>query len=317
MADFITVTLNPAVDVTLTLSSPLQVGEVIRCQSEQTSAGGKGLNVATALSLSAAAVATGLLGERNARLFEQHMAQSSIEDRFIRTGGATRINRKILGSDGQTTDINSVGFTCSEADLTALKTTLSQLASSARSCVVSGSLPPGMTQTQFEELLFFLRPLFGFLAVDVSVGLKNACHAQADLIKPNDHELAQAYDLDDLTTASLESGAQKALSDGAKSVLISRGARGALFAAPGCVYEIRPLATPFDVSSSAGAGDNYLAGYLSALEQPMKERFVRATSYAFSCLTHGPAYPNSQHLPASFAAYIEKNLTINRCEART
>jgi len=102
----LTFTLNPAIDQTITLDSPLQPGTVHRARSVQQQAGGKGINVALALALYGTPVAaSGLLGCNNAALFEQFLGQHGICDRFIRVAGASRTNIKLLDSQ-HTSDIN-------------------------------------------------------------------------------------------------------------------------------------------------------------------------------------------------------------------
>jgi len=104
--EVLTLTPNPAIDQTITLDSLLQAGTVHRARSVQQRAGGKGVNVALALSLYGTPVAAGgFLGSDNAALFEQFFRQHGIHDWFIRTAGASRINLKLL-DNRHTSDIN-------------------------------------------------------------------------------------------------------------------------------------------------------------------------------------------------------------------
>ena len=103
-----TVTFNPAIDQTITLDR-LIPGEVHRARSVRQDAGGKGVNVASCLADWGASVSVfGLLGQDNATLFETLFEQKAIDDRFVRVGGDTRVNMKIV-DDTDTTDINMSG----------------------------------------------------------------------------------------------------------------------------------------------------------------------------------------------------------------
>lgn len=115
-----TVTLNPAIDQTVSLPH-LAVGEVNRATAVRHDPGGKGINVASVLADWGVSVAAhGLLGRANAAPFEALFAQKSIADRMLRVAGETRTNVKILEEDGRTTDLNLPGFPADEGHLAAL-----------------------------------------------------------------------------------------------------------------------------------------------------------------------------------------------------
>ena len=141
----ITVTLNPAVDATVTLDR-LERGHVHRAKSIRHDAGagrqrrflpgGLGLDVA----------ATGLLGRENAGVFEALFRAKRIEDRFVRADGATRTNIKLVDSDA-TTDINLPGLTATGELLTEAEATLLTLAEPGALVVLAGSLPLAARRT--------------------------------------------------------------------------------------------------------------------------------------------------------------------------
>ena len=120
MKTVLCITLNPAIDLTITLDV-LTLGAVNRASENQLGAAGKGLNAAHVLSeLGINAIASGFLGDDNdeifERLFKSHKTFigdagiGQLTDGFVKVTGATRTNVKIVDKQGCTTDINGQGF---------------------------------------------------------------------------------------------------------------------------------------------------------------------------------------------------------------
>ena len=109
--------------------------------------------------------------------------------------GAVRTNLTITESDGTTTKINEPGAVIDEAALAALTAAILDRAESARWVVLSGSLPPGMPDSWYADVVARLRPFDCKVAVDTSDAPLAALaagfgRAAPDLIKPNAEELA-------------------------------------------------------------------------------------------------------------------------------
>lgn len=101
-----TVTLNPAIDQAVRVDH-FRLNTVNYAQAMQFDAGGKGVNIASALADVGYDVAvTGFLGQENAGIFEQFFSNKHIDDQFVRIPGRTRIGVKIVDeANQQTTDI--------------------------------------------------------------------------------------------------------------------------------------------------------------------------------------------------------------------
>ncbi|WP_244914045.1 PfkB family carbohydrate kinase, partial [Methylobacterium frigidaeris] len=81
MTRVLTLTLNPAIDRTVTLER-LEPGTVHRAQAVRDDAGGKGINVASCLAdWGIPVAAAGVLGADNATAFEALFSAKGIEDR--------------------------------------------------------------------------------------------------------------------------------------------------------------------------------------------------------------------------------------------
>ena len=194
MARVVCITLNPALDLAFNLDA-LTLGHVNRPTGAQLEAAGKGVNVARVLaSLGHEVIVSGFLGEENDAPFSLAFPRYGVEDAFVRVPGNTRINAKLAEQSGRVTDINSPGMPIEAAHLEALRTTLSGLFESSappEAVVVAGSLPPGIDQPAFGELLAFLKGFGVPLWVDTSgPALLTAIAAQPAAVKPNETELA-------------------------------------------------------------------------------------------------------------------------------
>ncbi len=264
MARILTVTLNPALDLTVRLQH-LHVGEVNRSDGLEVHAAGKGLNVAQVLAdLGHQLTVTGFLGAGNPQAFEQLFTARRFADEFVRVPGDTRSNIKIAERDGRVTDLNGPGL---EADARAQADLLSRLARLAPlhdAVVVAGSLPRGVQLQWFVELLTMLKNTGVPLVLDTSgAALTAGLAVQPWLIKPNEEELAEACAVQTSTSGALAQQARALQQGGIDHVVVSQGGAGvSWFSAGGVVQAVPPQ---IQVVSTVGAGDSLLAGLLHGL----------------------------------------------------
>lgn len=187
--DIATVTLNPAIDRTVTISN-FTAGAVNRVEASQDTPGGKGVNVASALAdCGLRTGVTGFLGRDNAASFEALFFRKHIEDRFVRIAGQTRVGVKITDpARALTTDINFPGLAPAPADVAALHETLATLKSAW--WVVAGSLPPGVDPGIYGGIIAALKGRGAKVVLDASGdALRQAIEAGPHIVKPNLAEL--------------------------------------------------------------------------------------------------------------------------------
>ncbi len=281
MARVLTVTLNPALDLTVQLPF-LRLGEVNRSESLQVHAAGKGLNVAQVLAdLGHQLTVTGFLGETNPQAFEQLFAARGFTDEFVRVAGETRSNLKLAETDGRVTDINGPGLAVTEAQCDELVARLQRLAPAHDLVVVAGSLPRGIDSQWFVQLLNSLKALGVRVALDTSgVALRDGLATRPWLIKPNEEELAEARGVDLSGSSALLAEARRLQSEGIEHVVISQGADGvSWFTADEALHAQPPKV---QVISTVGAGDSLLAGMLHGLlvGWPAERTLAHATAIA-------------------------------------
>ena len=281
MARVLTVTLNPALDLTVQLSS-LRLGEVNRSESLQVHAAGKGLNVAQVLAdLGHQLTVTGFLGESNPQAFEQLFAARGFTDEFVRVAGETRSNLKLAETDGRVTDINGPGLAVTEAQCDELLARLQRLAPAHDLVVVAGSLPRGIDSQWFVQLLNSLKALGVRVALDTSgFALRDGLATRPWLIKPNEEELGEARGVDLSGSSALLAEARRLQGEGIEHVVISQGADGVSWFTADAALHAQP--PKVQVISTVGAGDSLLAGMLHGLlvGWPAERTLAHATAIA-------------------------------------
>jgi len=290
LAQVITVTLNPAVDQTISISN-FTTGAVNRVESMRSNAGGKGVNVASALAdYGHSVAATGFLGRDNAAIFEALLRRKNIADHFVRLAGQTRVGIKITDpARGETTDINYPGIAPGDEDMKALRNQLQELAGAGQAWIVlAGSLPPGVDPAIYRELTQLFRENGHKVALDASgEPLRLALEAAPHIVKPNIHELEDLVGQPLKTPEAAVDAARTFIARGTELVAVSMGANGALFVTANQV--ITALPPSVQVRSTVGAGDAMVAGIIAAQLRslPLSACARLATAFSVDALARG------------------------------
>ncbi len=281
--DIVTVTLNPAIDRTVTIPN-FTAGVVNRVETVRSNPGGKGVNVASSLADAGHRVAvTGFLGRENTASFEALFAQKTIADQFIRIAGQTRVGIKVVDPAlHQTTDINFPGPAASPIDLEALAQQITTL--DADCFVLAGSLPPGVGPAIYRHLVSALRFRGRRVVLDASgKPLRLALEAKPHLIKPNIHELGELLGETISGEQAVIAAARKLIAGGIEQVVVSMGKDGACFVTANEVLIARP--PDVEVRSTVGAGDAMVAGIVSAQARRLTLAETARIATAFSVHT--------------------------------
>ncbi|MTI12991.1 1-phosphofructokinase [Sansalvadorimonas verongulae] len=279
----LTVTLNPALDMTASLPE-LNVGKVNVVERFTLHPAGKGVNVARVLTdLGDSVAVTGFLGQENDRGFTDLFQQMNSKDNFIRVPGETRINIKLVECHGDVTDLNFPGVFISEEQFQTFETRLLEEAANHELVVIAGSLPLGVSPESFAHLISLLNKRGNKVIVDTSRdALKAAMSASPWLVKPNEEELSEwaghALETED---ALMQVGEQLSAT-GIAHVVISRGVNGVLWLNNG--QWLKSVPPRMSVVSTVGAGDTLVAGLCHGLNQNHDRETVLRHATALSAL---------------------------------
>jgi 1-phosphofructokinase len=277
----VTITLNPALDLTGSLAS-LNIGAVNLVNKSNFHAAGKGVNVAKVLSdLGAEVTVTGFLGKNNPELFHQLFEQIGVSNRFIEVEGSTRINVKLVEANGEVSDINFPGVEVSPADLKQFEQTLFELAETHDYFVIAGSLPGGVTPEKCASWIKHLRKLGKKVLFDSSkAALSAGIDASPWLIKPNDEELSDFVGRKLTSRSDCQQAAQTLAESGVENVVVSMGAEGVMWLNNNQWLTAQP--PRMSVVSTVGAGDTLVAGlcwgHMQSMESSQLLRFATALS---------------------------------------
>ncbi|MCT9097060.1 1-phosphofructokinase [Haloarchaeobius sp. HME9146] len=260
----LTVTLNPAVDHTVTVDEAFTPDTVHRAGSARYDAGGKGINVSKYLvELGRETVATGVLGGFLGEFVRERLAADGIPQDFVDIDGLTRLNTTVLGEEEYKVNQNgpTVGVEAIDAVIETIEHHEPELV------VVAGSLPPGLTTDAIDAIS---RAGDWQTVVDVGGATLQSLDANYALCKPNRAELAAATEMPVGTVDECAAAAEAFREEGFETVVASLGSDGAVLASSDGTYHAPAL--DVDVVDTVGAGDALLSGVLAALDRGVSPR---------------------------------------------
>lgn len=261
-----TVTFNPSLDYVVQVDD-FAVGEINRTRTESIYPGGKGINVSLVLqNLGLPSVALGFTAGFSGAEIERLLQEAGCRCDFIAVkAGYSRINTKIIS--GAETALNGQGPQLSEAELAALFNKLRRLTQDDV-LVLAGSIPASLPDNIYEQILELLQPVGTRVVVDATGDLLlKVLKYRPFLIKPNHEELGEFFGRGPLLTEEeILAAAQRLQQQGARNVLVSRGANGALLLDEN--GKMHKQASPKGtLVNSVGAGDSMVAGFLAGYLQ--------------------------------------------------
>ncbi len=195
-AKIITVTLNTAVDYAVTVPHFIP-NTVLDAESAVATAGGKGINVARALAaLGENVLATGFIGVKSEEIFST-VASPLIKTEFFKVAGASRQNITIQETtNAVTTHIRTQGFTLDQRALHTFMRKFDRMISRDDIIVFSGSLPPGVPDNYYYDLIRFCKSRNAYPVLDTSgAALHCAVEAGPELVKSNMVEFTGCFGL--------------------------------------------------------------------------------------------------------------------------
>lgn len=257
MAAILTLTLNPALDVTYLLDElcPHQVNKV---RDKWEDPGGKGINVSKVLAaLGKESLCWTLLGGSIGRHILELLRLQSFTVRSVSIAGPTRQNIK-LQVGGQHIEINEPGPQISAEEIARFEEEFFPDLAQAKVLVLSGSLPQGIPHDYYARLIEKGTQLGLRVILDTSgEPLRRGVAAGPILVKPNRAELEGLLNTKLTGTEEIIAGARQVVAMGAENVLVSLGAQGAVLVNSRGVWESRP--PKVRMISPLGAGDSMVA----------------------------------------------------------
>ena len=266
-----TVTFNPSLDYYVKVNN-IRRGAVNRTSGEKLIPGGKGINVSLALKeLGDDTTALGFVAGFTGKAILSEINLRGLKNEFIEVGGQTRINVKIKSV--AETDINGEGAEVTARDVTRLVKKLKRNLKGGDWVIISGSVPPTLSKTAYSDFLDELKAPKGvIIVIDASDGLlTESLRHKPFLIKPNIFELCEIFGIPPtLETRKIRECAQQLQKSGARNVIVSMGADGAMMITE-TEQAMYVRAARGQLVNSVGAGDTMVAGFV--------HEYIRTNNY--------------------------------------
>lgn len=256
-----TVTFNPSLDYIVSMNS-FEMGMTNRTTGEQMFPGGKGINVSIVLSnLGIENTALGFTAGFTGEQIEREVQKMGLLTDFIHIDeGISRINVKLKDYDG--TEINGMGPEIKQVHVDELFGKLDRL-KAGDVLILAGSIPKSLPDSIYSDILERLQGKGVLFVVDATKDLLlNVLQYKPFLIKPNNHELGEIFDVTLETREEVVPYAKKLQEKGAGNVLVSMAGQGAVLVdEKGAVHM---LAAPKGrLVNAVGAGDSMVAGFVA------------------------------------------------------
>ena len=264
-----TLTLNPAMDLSVSTARVTST-EKLRCSLPRHDPGGGGINVARVVdTLGGDAVAIYPAGGPFGDLLTRALDQLGLAHRPVPIVGDTRESFTVDEFEtGLQYRFVLPGPSLSADELTRCLDALASLDPAPRYLVLSGSFPPGVALTFYDDLLRLTRRIGASLVVDLS-GEPLAYAARrggAYLLKPSLNELSTLVGRPIASEVEQEQALRGLMANGcAQIIVLSLGAEGALVAYGEQLHRLRSPQVP--VVSAVGAGDSMLGAIVLALAE--------------------------------------------------
>ncbi len=265
MKKIITLTLNPALDKTISVEE-LVPEKKLRSSFSQVEPGGGGINVSRALhKLGGSSEAVYLSGGYTGKHFEELLINEGVISVALPVKGDTRENFVVV--DDSTNKQYRFGMEGPEITEPEWQQALQYINAQPEIAyiVASGSLPPGVPSNIFAQLAVVAKQKNARLIVDTSgAALKDAVDEGLFLIKPNLEELGSLSGKDKLAKEEIITAARSIIQGGGCEVMVvSMGKDGAMLITKDKQLEVKP--PKVTVHSTVGAGDSMVGGMLMAL----------------------------------------------------
>ena len=256
-----TVTFNPSIDYIVNVDN-FMTGVVNRTSKEIIFPGGKGINVSMVLkNLGEESTALGFMAGFTGDAITRLLQEKGVTADFIHvTEGLSRINVKLRAQTE--TEINGQGPKIASEDIRKLYGKLDAL-QDGDTLVLAGSIPDTMPESMYMDIMEHLQNKKLNIVVDATRDLlMNVLAYHPFLIKPNNHELGEIFNVELNTRDEVIPYAKKLQEMGAQNILISMAGQGAVLVSDNNEV-IQSKAPKGEVVNSVGAGDSMVAGFLA------------------------------------------------------
>ena len=262
-----TITVNPSIDQ-LILVRGLVKDDANRAVSVLYYPGGKGINVSKVIrELGGTAHAFALLGGKSGELLKELLQKLNTPLTAVAVKGGTRINTIITDlKDGTQTRISSLGPVIRRSEMDEFKRRVLSWRPKPFVWALGGSLSWKMDASVYRRLVWAIQKRGTPCVLDTDgEALKQGIESKPFLIKPNEYEIGRLVGKSLSAIGDYLEAGRGLVRKGVKTVVISLGARGALFVSERQSFHVS--VPQVAVKSKVGAGDSLIGGLVLALSR--------------------------------------------------
>lgn len=261
----LTLTANPAIDRNVTVDRLVFEDRAYILETRK-SAGGRGINASCVIhSFGGATLAIAVCGGRAGKLLEQFLCSCGFPCEFVRIRNEIRANMTIADRHGLAVKLNEIGPELASAEVTRLEKAVRSRLKGASWLMLCGSLPPGVPPDFYARLIRSAGQAGVGTLVDTDGDpLETSLEARPAVVTPNQQEAERLLNRALLTRSHFQEAAERIRGMGARNVVLSLGARGAIAAfEDGSVWEAAPPRV--EALCPIGAGDALAAAFVWAV----------------------------------------------------
>lgn len=286
-----TITMNASIDKAYFMDSVIENGTVMRVAQCRNTAGGKGLNVARAAARCGADVqASGMVGGFNGQYLESMLNTDRIAHRFVHVAGETRSCINILDEKYGSTEYLEPGCEISPEEEADFMEKFPEIIKDSDVITISGSIPKGMKKDIYGRMIAIAKDMGKKVLLDTSgENLRQGIKAKPTLVKPNQDEIEQLFDVKLNSVEEVLSYAWKIYEQGIPYVVISLGGKGACMLCKDGLLQGQP--PKIEAVNTVGCGDSMVGALAVSLERG--DSPAQALKFAMAVAASNALSPNT------------------------
>ena len=267
-----TITLNPSIDQHISVKN-LVKDDANRALTITLTPGGKGINVSKVVrELGGVTRAYALVGGFTGEYLKELVKPLDFSLTTVPVHGNTRVNTVVTDLKDETqTRISAPGPTVRRDELGRFTRLLLSVRPRPFLWALGGSLSKGMSPGTYRRLIRVLQKNGTRCILDTdNEALKQGVEAKPFMIKPNEYEMQRLCGKSVRSVQEYLLAARRLVRQGVQVVIVSLGAKGALFVTSEEAFH--SVAPAVEVRSKVGAGDSLIGGVAWGLHRKMSLR---------------------------------------------
>ena len=303
---------NPVIDKMYFIENFIE-GNIYRKLSSEEYAGGKGINIAKALTtygIPNCCYVT--VAGKNGKTITDYLEQSQIEYVSFDVEGNTRTTINIIDTkSGRETELLEIGSYINEQLQQKMLDIIAEDTEEGDIIICSGIGSNGMEKGIYRKIAEICQKQKALCVLDANDDwLEEAFPAKYYLMKPNIRELKELFDIKEMITErQLFSLICKLREKGVRNVLLSNGKEGALYFGENEIYKIS--IPSMKTISTIGSGDCTVAGFCAGINLGLNLEEVLKFSMAWGI-------SNTQHseggcIEKTEVDEIKEKVAVRRC----